>query len=132
MATISQNQVMSDVTEKMTPILKWQYEQLLKEMLLLHNHLTNQDCPCETESEMCVRKHLLIIEAYAQETIPLETEQEFQTKLQQLAAEAKEKRNAEERMLRGEHLGLAKDDSEWVRKWRKEFEPLSLSKPEST
>ncbi|WP_045221861.1 hypothetical protein [Desulfonatronum thioautotrophicum] len=120
------------MTEKMTPILKWQYEQLLKEMLLLQNHLTDQDCPCETESEMCVRKHLLIIEAYAQETIPLETEQEFQTKLQQLAVEAKEKRNAEERMLRGEDLGLTKDDSEWVRRWRKEFEPRSLSKPEGT
>ncbi len=117
------------MTETMTPILKWQYEQLLKEMLLLQSHLTDQDCPCETESEMCVRKHLLIIEAYAQETIPLETDEDLQAKLQHLAVEAKQKRNAEERMLRGEDQGLAEEDSEWVRGWRKEFESRSLSEP---
>ncbi|GAB6059800.1 hypothetical protein [Desulfonatronum parangueonense] len=118
------------MTEALTPILKWQYEQLLKEMLLLQSHLTDQDCPCETESEMCVRKHLLIIEAYAQETIPLEKDEEFQTKLQQLAIEAKNKRNVEERKLRGEDQGLAEEDSDWVRGWRKEFEFRSLAEPQ--
>ncbi|WP_045221863.1 hypothetical protein [Desulfonatronum thioautotrophicum] len=107
--------------EATTAILKWQYEQLLKEMLLMENHLENQDSSCETEREMCIHKHLLIIEVYAKETIPLETDEDMQAKLQHLAVEAKMKRNAEEKKMSGTDQGLKEDDSEWVRAWRNQI-----------
>ncbi len=110
----------------MTPLLKWQYEQLVKELLLLQDHLTDPDSPCETESEMCIRKHLLIIEAYAQETVAMEQSREYRENLEKLVIEAREKRRAQERELLGEGNGLSKDHKEWVRGWRKYFEPRSL------
>ncbi|HHX73919.1 MAG TPA: hypothetical protein GX699_03345 [Firmicutes bacterium] len=108
----------------MKPILKWQYDQLLKELLLLQEHQTDPTCPCSTDGEMCVRKHLLAIEGYAQETIPMEEEKRFREKLQNLAAEAQSYREQEEEALRGntEHVSLV----DWSRKWRKEFEEYSL------
>ncbi len=113
----------------MTPLLKWQYEQLVKELLLLQDHLADPSCPCETEKEMCVRKHLLIVEAYAEETIAMEKDPEYGKSLQQLAAEAKEKRVAQEHELLGLGAGVTKeplDHMEWVRLWRKHFEPRSI------
>ncbi len=110
----------------MKPILKWQYDQLLKELLLLQEHQADPSCPCETESEMCVRKHLLIIEAYAQETVSIEENQEYQEKLTQLAEEAKAFRKAEEAALRGEETLYPFDQMAWPRTWRKEFEAYSL------
>ena len=56
----------------MNPILKWQYEQIIKEHLLLQEHLSDPSGPCESDGEMCVRKHLCAMEAYAEETIPME------------------------------------------------------------
>jgi hypothetical protein len=69
---------------QMKPILKWQYDQIIKELLLLQEHQTDPTCPCETDGEMCVRKHLLTIEAYAEETIPMEDDESFRQKLEQL------------------------------------------------
>ncbi|NLM46875.1 MAG: hypothetical protein GX200_08755 [Firmicutes bacterium] len=108
----------------MKPIVKWQYDQLLKELLLLQEHQTDPTCPCATDGEMCVRKHLLAIEGYAQETIPMEEEKLFREKLRKLAEEAQFYREQEEGALRGdnEHVPLA----DWSRKWRKEFEEYSL------
>jgi hypothetical protein len=109
------------MTDEMTPILKRLYEQLLKEMHVFQSHLTDQDSPCEAESDMCVRKHLLIIEASAKEAIPLETDQKFQRKLGQLAVEARLKRNSEAEQHDGDDHGFAEDDSEWVAAWRKQI-----------
>ncbi len=111
----------------MKPILKWQYESLIKELLLLQEHQADPSCPCATESEMCVRKHLLTIEAYAEETIPMEKDELYRMKLQRLAQEAKEFRMAEEALLRGEKAEYPVDNLEWPRKWRKEFEAYTLA-----
>ena len=69
----------------MKPILKWQYDQIIKELLLLQEHQTDPTCPCETDGEMCVRKHLFTIEAYAEETIPMEDDESFRQEIEQLA-----------------------------------------------
>lgn len=108
----------------MKPILKWQYDQILKELLLLQEHQTDPSCPCAMDGEMCVRKHLLAIEAYVQETIPMEENEYYKGKLADLAKEAKEYRRQEEAALRGEaeHADLV----EWSRDWRKVFEEYSL------
>jgi hypothetical protein len=112
------------------PILKWQYEQIIKELLLLQEHLSDPSCPCESDGEMCVRKHLFIIEAYAEETIPMEDNDSYRQKLKDLAHESKERRELEEMSLRLEHSKIPKDIDEWPRKWRKEFESYSLASDE--
>jgi hypothetical protein len=107
------------------PILKWQYDQLVKELLLLQEHQTDPSCPCSTDGEMCVRKHLLTIEAYVQETIPMEDDAAYRERLTDLAGEAQSYRLQEEEALRGEdeHPSLAA----WTRDWRKVFEEHSLT-----
>jgi hypothetical protein len=107
------------------PIVKWQYEQLLKELLLLQDHQTDPGCPCATGGEMCTRKHLLAIEAYAQETMAMEEDGYYKEKLNTLAEEARSHRKEEEEALRreGEHENLV----DWSRNWRKVFEDYSLS-----
>jgi len=107
-------------------ILKWQYDQLIKELLLLQEHQADPSCPCETDRETCVRKHLMEIEAYAQETIPMEENEEFKKKLEKLQLEAKQIREAEEASLRDEKVEYPFDEKEWPRNWRKEFEAYTL------
>jgi hypothetical protein len=108
------------------PILKWQYDQLIKELLLLQEHAADRSCPCETDGERCVRKHLIAIEAYAQETMPMEDNQEFKDKLQIIAQEAKDYRAQEEKSLRG-HPEEAPDVLDWARDRRRELGQYSLA-----
>ena len=100
----------------MKPILKWQYERLIKELLLLQDHQADPSCPCETESEMCVRKHLMSIEAYAEETVSMEDNEEYRSKLEKLIQEAKELRKADEALLKGKETSFKQDILEWPRK----------------
>ena len=109
----------------MKPILKWQYDQLLKELILLQEHQADPHCPCETAGEMCVRKHLLSIEAYAQETLAIEEDPQWRKRLDDLAQEAQAHRETEERFLCGG--GESADVLDWSRYWRKEFETYSLA-----
>ena len=108
----------------MKPIVKWQYDQIIKDLLLLQEHQTDPTCPCSTDGEMCVRKHLLTIEGYAQETIAMEEDEMYKDKLKELALEAQTYRQQEERALlgEGEHVSLI----DWSRSWRKVFEEYSL------
>ena len=114
----------------MKPILKWQYEQIIKELLLLQEHASDPSCPCETENEMCFRKHLFLIEAYAQETLTIEEDEEMNGKLERLSKEAREFRRMQEKVLRGEDVELPIDLAHWTRDWRKAFETYSLEAPE--
>ncbi len=111
----------------MKPILKWQYEQIIKELLLLQEHQSDPSCPCESDGEMCARKHLFAIEAYAEETIPMEDNETYRQKLKKLAQEAKERREVEEISLKSGHDETTRDFVEWPREWRKEFESYSLT-----
>lgn len=107
------------------PILEWQYDQLVKELILLQEHQADPHCPCESAGEMCVRKHLMTVEAYAQETMAIEEDKFWRNKLSQLAVEAREHREIEEKALCGE--GESVDVLDWSRFWRKEFETYSLN-----
>lgn len=61
------------------PLVTWQYEQIEAECALLSGHVTDPECPCESDTENCIRKHLLTIEALAKETYPMDiTDQEKQ------------------------------------------------------
>jgi hypothetical protein len=111
----------------MNKILVWQYDQLVKELLLLQDHLADPTCPCESGGEMCVRKHLFTIEAYAGESLSMEENEEYRAKLGKLAGEAKDRRNSEEEHLRGEQAQSPANLLEWARDWRKQFEGYGLS-----
>ena len=54
------------------PLVTWQYEQIEAECALLTGHATDPACPCESDTENCIRKHLLTIEALAKETYPMD------------------------------------------------------------
>ena len=115
----------------MNKMLEWQYDQVVKELLLLQDHMADPSCPCETGGEMCVRKHLFTIEAYAQESLSMEGNEEYYGKLGKLAGEAKDHRNSEEKHLRGEQAQGPANLLEWARDWRKQFEGYSLSLAEA-
>ena len=114
----------------MKPIVKWQYEKLEDTLGLLEEHLTDQDCPCNSEGEACGRKHLKRAEAYAAETIAILARSGMSDeieKLAQLAGEAKAFRLAEERQLCGQEV--SQDDLVdigWAGNWRKHFENLVI------
>ena len=110
----------------MKSILKWQYIQLTKELLLLQNHASDPTCPCKSEGEMCVRKHLLLIEALAEETTTIEDDPEHNTYLVNLAKEAAKKRDNEEKKLCGEEVE-PEDLGLWARDERKTVESWSLA-----
>lgn len=120
------NQLSKQEGQIVKPILKWQYIQLTKELLLLQNHASDPTCPCKSEGEMCVRKHLLLIEALAEETITLEDDPEKIKYLLALAAAAKEKRDNEEQKLCGREVESPNLDI-WARGERKTVESWSLA-----
>lgn len=70
-------------------------------------------------------KRLMPIEAYAQETVPMEDDPEYLLRLRELADEARAYRNEEERLLCGDEVCLALAD--WSRDWRQESEACSLA-----
>lgn len=113
--------------KKATGALKYQYEQIVKHLLLLQDHAAAQTCPYSPTGELCTRKHLLTLEAYAEETIPMEGDPAFRMKLQGLDAEASNYRlNLEAAMCR-EPVQPLEGLEHWTRQWRKQFETHSLT-----
>ncbi len=114
----------------MTPILRWQYERLEDTLGLLEGHLTDPSCPCSSNGEACVRKHLKLAEAYAAETVGIlargsDISRDEVERLGQLADEAKQFRLVEERRLCGDDVGDEEPvDIGWAGNWRKYFETL--------
>jgi len=81
-------------------LVVWQFEQIEAECALLQGHATDPSCPCESETEHCIRKHLLTIEALAKETYPMVNSDQEKEQMNDLAEQA--------------------------RQWRKEVEALTL------
>jgi len=71
------------------PLVTWQYEQIEAECALLSGHATDPDCPCDTDTENCIRKHLLTIEALAKETYPMDITDQEKQKMADLADQAR-------------------------------------------
>ena len=85
------------------PLVTWQYEQIEAECALLSGHATDPDCPCDSDTENCIRKHLLTIEALAKETYPMDISDREKQSMADLAAQA--------------------------RSWRKQIEDLTTGNP---
>jgi len=71
------------------PLVRWQYEQIEAECSLLTGHVTDPDCPCESDTENCIRKHLLTIEALAKETYPMDLSDQEKQGMADLADQAR-------------------------------------------
>lgn len=110
----------------MNTVLKYQYDQIIKQLLLLQDHAAMRFCPYSPKGEFCIWKHLLTIEAYADETEPMEDDKSRKENLGSLENEARGYRVQEESFMSGQsgECDLALED--WARKWRKELEPISL------
>ncbi|MBA7632602.1 hypothetical protein ES703_40151 [subsurface metagenome] len=72
-----------------SPLAIWQYEQIEAECALLQGHATDPTCPCESDTEHCIRKHLLTIEALAKETYPMVDSDQDKQKMADLADQAR-------------------------------------------
>ena len=71
------------------PLVTWQYEQIEAECSLLTGHATDPACPCESDTENCIRKHLLTIEALAKETYPMDIGDQEKQGMADLADQAR-------------------------------------------
>lgn len=107
-----------------SPILRWQYRALTKELLLLEGHLSDPTCPCESGGEACVRKHALTIQGLAEETARMEEDEGRRAILEEIAQKASDLVSIEEDRL----CGKAREGpgAEEIRKWRKQVEFLAL------
>lgn|GEM_PF-489398 len=112
----------------MRPIVKWQREQLTKELLLLQGHGADPSCPCKSEGEACVRKHLLTIEALCDETLAID--QEHTEDYLDLSGAAREIREVEEKRLCRQDVPYPVNLAEWAREWRKKFEDANVCRIE--
>ena len=125
--------IMEKFREKDPSLLKYQYEQIIKHLMLLQDHAAARTCPYTASGEMCIRKHLMALEAYALETIPMEDEKEYKDKLDNLESEAYIFRLNQEAVLCDENVDFKEGLENWARNWRKEFElhtlTCALSKP---
>lgn len=71
------------------PLVTWQYEQIEAECALLTGHATDPACPCDSDTENCIRKHLLTIEALAKETYPMDISDQEKQGMADLADQAR-------------------------------------------
>ncbi len=110
----------------MNSVLKYQYDQIMKQLLLLQDHAAMRFCPYSPGGDACIRKHLLAVEAYADETEPMEEDMAWKEKLEDLESEARSFRFMEEDFLTGKTNKSSVGLEDWARKWRKTVEPYSL------
>ncbi len=110
----------------MNPVLKYQYDQIMKQLLLLQDHAAMRFYPYSPGGDACIRKHLLAIEAYADETEPMESNKTWKEQLEALESEARSAQVEEEAFLTGQQDQCSLGLEDWARKWRKTIEPYSL------
>ena len=77
------------MTTQRSGLVVWQFEQIEAECALLQGHATDPSCPCESETEHCIRKHLLTIEALAKETYPMVNNDQEKQQMDDLANQAR-------------------------------------------
>ncbi len=105
-----------------TGLMKYQYEQIVKQLMLLQDHASARTCPYTPTGEMCIRKHLMTIEAYAVETLPMEENPDYQEKLASLESEAMNYRLDQEKVMCGANQEFLDGLDQWARKRRKDLE----------
>ncbi len=110
----------------MNPVLKYQYDQIIKQLLLLQDHAAMRLCPYSPKGEFCIWKHLLALEAYADETEPMEDDKARKENLETLESEARGFRAEEEALMNGRPGEPSHPLEDWARHWRKSLESVSL------
>jgi hypothetical protein len=108
----------------MKDILKWQLRKLTGELLLLQAHASDLSCPCELSTELenfCQPKHLIAIQAYAEETIAMTEDARLKDTLSGIAGAANDLRRAYEESP--EDKRPYADIAQFARDARKAIEP---------
>jgi DNA adenine methylase len=108
-------------------MMMWQYRKLMGQLMLAQEHAIDRSCPCElaSEYEYCLPKHLILIQSYAEETMPMTDDQEAKELLQSIAGGANDLRRAYEE---AEEEGRPYDDiADFARDRRKALEPYLFS-----
>ncbi len=85
----------------MKATLKYQDDQIVRHLLLLKNHAAVRFYPYSPKGDYCVWKNLLIIEASADETEPMEDDKERKDNLENLEIESCQHRSKEEALVDG-------------------------------
>lgn len=83
----------AEVTTKpilMNDLLYWQMEQIEGHARLLQEHAADPTCACEVDLTSCLRKHCLMMEHYATETLPMVQDEQLINLLLDLSSEARE------------------------------------------
>ncbi len=81
----------------MNAILKYQYDQIIKQLLLLQDYAAMRFCPYSPKGDYCIWKHLLALEAYADETEPMEDDKQRKENLEPLSLFAAVEKNLEQK-----------------------------------
>ena len=106
-------------------MLKWQYDRIIGQLILLQDHAADPTCPCTLgeSGEFCTAKHLLAIQEYAVETMQMVGDEQVKGFLNDLSIEAREHRDREKALQCGQEVDFH-DLAEWARAKRKYLEPL--------
>jgi len=116
-------------------MVKWQLDRLIGQLVLVGDHAADTTCPCtfgysdptgRYASETCIPKHLLTIDAYCVETIPMIEDEKLKEILEQISSDAREIREKEIDKLCGKEVEQT-DITSWSRDKRKILEPFIYS-----
>lgn len=115
-------------------MMKYQYDSILDQLILLQLHAESPDCPCSLKGtkqgeigEYCEPKHLRSIVALARESIAMEDDEAKIEYLEQLVLEGSQLLKKMERKLCGEEVDLG-DYMSWSRVMRKPLEDICYSR----
>ncbi len=110
--------------EASAKMIEWQFRKLMGQLLLTQEHSSDLSCPCElsSEYEYCLPKHLIAIQSYAEETMPMTENGKAREVLQGIAGGANDLRRAYEEAGSEEQRPYG-EITEFVRQSRKGLEP---------
>ena len=105
-------------------LVLWQYRKVMGELLLTQAHSSDKSCPCElsSEAEYCLPKHLIALQAYAEETMAMVEDEKAKGMLLALAEGANDLRREYEEAEKAERP--YDKITEFARQSRKELEPF--------
>ncbi|MBA7611563.1 hypothetical protein ES703_18789 [subsurface metagenome] len=117
----------ADVTTKpilMNDLLHWQLEKIESHARLLQEHAADPTCACELDLTSCLRKHCLMLESYATETLPMVQDERLAGLLYDLSIEARDMKEKVAASVCGDgdaELDLA-EVAQFGREWAKRVE----------
>jgi len=114
-----------------SPLVIWQLEQIEAECALLQGHATDPSCPCSTDTEHCIRKHLLTIEGLAKEAYPMLEDEREKEQMSDLADQARAWRKQVEQLTIGSQDDNPSPGEQPIRTEQTDFGEIRIFKEQS-